>query len=547
MVTDLADLSSLYIVGNLLTSCFLLSINYRNLFLLIAKLNLAAISYIFSTIIKVDFMYIRNISQAFIFFAFAIMFPTAAFSEAINYSTGDITNNDKYIIKTDHVLLEQNLEDIKSEAELFPNALSNEIVVGNNYPARLQNELSLDSCIFNSNSVASTTQEKQASETAKSKSEVIVKYDSDCNIMATAYPLESSSFIEQANPKIALSQSASSQLPKVPIGFSKLILESPTSPAARLIGSDKTIKSISTSAALAAQLLNGLNSDGDFQTGVAIDFLPYSLIRGDSLTLEDYRKSWFQRFFANTKLSIATVPAPGSTARAALGVEFMLVNDSDPRIDTEYQKKINEISESIPIPAKFKICTPSSCPSKTERPELIKFIQEKIVPYVEEAQKDAKRRLEQKNVWVVGLGQSWVSPTRSYQNLQGEGMGFWTTYKQGLGGNSKLLVHASIRNGERTKQSDGNFVNLDTIIAGVRLQSGDDNFRFSLETAYNRENQGINRINDYLSFGIGLEPRIADNTFLAVSFGGSTGRQNGADLQFTTGLKWNFNPGSAND
>ena len=111
----------------------------------------------------------------------------------------------------------------------------------------------------------------------------------------------------------------------------------------------------------------------------------------------------------------------------------------------------------------------------------------------------------------------------------------------------RLLLHASIRNGEKQKQSNGNFANVDTVVGGVRLQSGDDNFRFSLETAYNRESQVINRISDYLSFGVGIEPRISDNTWLAVSFGGSTGRQNGADFQFTTGLKWNFNPGSAND
>jgi hypothetical protein len=362
----------------------------------------------------------------------------------------------------------------------------------------------------------------------------------------TLFPIAAfSETIDKPNPKIALDQSTPSKLPQVPFGFSKLILESPTSPAAKLIGSDKDIKSISTSAALSTQLLNGLNSDGDFQTGVAIDFLPYSLIRGDSLTLEEYRKSWFQRFLANTKLSVATLPAPGSSARAALGVEFMLINDGDPRIDMEYQDKINEISKSIP--EKFKICTASSCPSKNEPAELTKFIQKEISPFVEIAQKDAKQRLEQKNTWVVGLGQSWVSTTKSYQNLQGEGMGFWTTYKQGLGGNSKLLLHVSIRNGERQKQGDGNFANVDTVVGGARLQSGDDNFRFSLETAYNRESQGINRINDYLSFGVGLEPRIADNTWLAVSFGGSTGRQNGADLQFTTGLKWNFNPGSASD
>ncbi len=360
--------------------------------------------------------------------------------------------------------------------------------------------------------------------------------------VAKTYSIRDSLSAIKAKPEIALDQNKPSSLPKVPAGFSTLILESPTSPAANLIGSDKTILSVSTSAVLATQLLNGLNSDGDFQTGVAFDILPYSLIRGDDLTLEEYRQSSFQRFLANTKFSVATIVAADKARRAALGVEFMLINDSDPRTDMIYQKKLNEISVEFIEPA-AKICLPGKCLTLEQRLALL----QQIAPHVKDAQKEAKQRLEKKTVWTLGLGQSWVSPNGSYQNLQGEGIGVWTTYKQSIGGNSKMLLHTSLRSKERTKQSDGNFANVDTLVGGVRLLSGDDNFRFSLETAYNRESQEINRINEYLSFGVGLEPRIADNTWLSVSFGGSTGRRNGADLQFTTGLKWNFNPGSSGD
>jgi hypothetical protein len=360
--------------------------------------------------------------------------------------------------------------------------------------------------------------------------------------VAKTYSIRDSSSTIKGKPDIALDQSNPSTLQKVPAGFSKLILESPTSPAAKLIGSDKNILSISTSAVLATQLLNGLNSDGDFQTGITFDILPYSLIRGDDLTLEEYRQSSFQRFLANTKFSVATVAAADKSRRAALGVEFMLINDSDPRMDMTYQERLNEISVEF-IKPEAKICLPGKCLTPAQRLALI----QQIAPSVKEAQKEAKQRLEKKTVWTLGLGQSWVSSSGNYQNLQGEGMGIWTTYKQSIGGNSKILLHTSLRSKERTKQSNGDFSNVDTLVGGVRLLSGDDNFRFSLETAYNRESQEINRINEYLSFGVGLEPRITDNTWLSVAFGCSTGRKNGADLQFTTGLKWNFNPGVSGD
>jgi hypothetical protein len=490
-------------------------------------------------------MHIHHITKSFIFYVFLILFPKVAFSESISYSKEDTADNSNYIVKTNYILSEKDIEYKVSGKSSLSNNHTTEIKAANECPTVLLHEISIDSCKPNSNSLAPVTQGKQTPKVRnnnKAQNLVDLPYDSEYSVVAKADSIGNSLPIDKVNTAIALDQSKPSKLPIVPAGFSKLILESPTSPAAKLIGSDKTILSVSTSAVLATQLLNGLNSDGDFQTGVAFDILPYSLIRGNDLTLEEYRKSGFQRFLANTKFSVATVVASDKARRAALGVEFMLINDSDPRIDMEYQKELNEISEKFITPV-AKICLPGKCLEPEERLALL----QKIAPSVQEAQKEAKQRLEKKTVWTLGLGQSWVTPSGSYQNLQGEGMGFWTTYRQSIGGNTKLLLHASMRNKERTKQSDGNFANVDTLLGGVRLLSGDDNFRFSLETAYNRESQENNQINNYLSFGVGLEPRIADNTWLSVSFGGSSGRQNGADLQFTTGLKWNFNPGSAGD
>jgi hypothetical protein len=83
-------------------------------------------------------------------------------------------------------------------------------------------------------------------------------------------------------------------------------------------------------------------------------------------------------------------------------------------------------------------------------------------------------------------------------------MGFWTTYKQGINTNSQLLFHASYRTNERLKVngSSSEFINADTLVGGVRLLSGDRNFRFSLETTYNRESpSGGKANNDYLYYG----------------------------------------------
>ncbi len=336
-----------------------------------------------------------------------------------------------------------------------------------------------------------------------------------------------------------ISQSLPSPPAKVPTAFTSLNLATPTSPAAQLFGlGDGKITTISTPDQFGIQVLNGLDNDGKFNTGIAVDTLPYVLIRGNELTLEDYRNSWFQRFASNTKLSIATTKSEDktSTARAGLGIEFVIINEGDPRMDEEYSQDLINIHKDI----LKKVSTTGGAKATLQQ---LKEAAMAYNPDIEKVKAKAEKKAAQKPMWTIAIGQSWVSPTGLYSDLRGEGMGVWTTYRQKVGEQSQLLLHASTRGGERVSDKKGGFVNADTLVGGVRYQSGNRDFRFSLETAYNRESQGSQKINDYLSFGVGFEPRIFDNSWLSVSFGGNTGRQTGTDFQFRTGIKWNINPG----
>jgi hypothetical protein len=349
-----------------------------------------------------------------------------------------------------------------------------------------------------------------------------------------------------------------------PIGWGEIKFSSPNSPATKLIGTDEgKIQTISTPTELSVKLLNGLNSDGDFAPTLAVDMLPYTLFKGKELTLADYRNSELERFLANTKLSIATNNAgDNKPARVGVGVEFILLNDGDLRTDRCLMKDIKYIAEHQDD-SKLQPCTPAilpptgftepsikPCDLKKKSVEECRKNREKYVEYIDKqyliAKKAAEKRGEQASLWTAALGSSWVSPNGRYNNLQGEGMGFWTTYKQGINTNSQLLFHGSYRTNERLKvnKSNNEFVNADTLMGGVRLLSGDRNFRFSLETTYNSESPtGGKPKNDYLYYGLGLEPRVGENLWLSLSFGGTTGRQNGSDVQIVTGLKWNFNTG----
>jgi hypothetical protein len=345
--------------------------------------------------------------------------------------------------------------------------------------------------------------------------------------------------IRSVKPNNYITQITPSAPGKIPAAFSSLNLTNPTSPAAKLIGAnDGKITTISTPDQFGLEVLNGLDNNGNFNTGVAVDTLPYVLIRGNGLTLEQYRESGIQRFLANTKLSIATTKASDSigTARAGLGIEFVIINEGDPRLDAQFSQDLVAIQGKI-LDKVGEMGGPNATPQQ------LKEIAEAFNPDIQKAKARAEKRAGQKPMWTAAFGQSWVSPTGLYSDLRGEGMGFWTTYRVSMSDDAQLLLHASARNGERISDRKGGFINTDTLVGGVRLQSGNRDFRFSLETAYNRESQGGQRTNDYLSFGIGLEPRLFENSWLSLSFGGDTGRQSGTDFQFRTGIKWNINPG----
>jgi hypothetical protein len=350
-----------------------------------------------------------------------------------------------------------------------------------------------------------------------------------------------------------------------PTGWGDIKFSSPNSPAAKLIGTDESkIQNISTPSELSIKLLNGLNSDGDFAPTLSVNMLPYTLFKGKELTLAEYRSSALTRFLANTKLSVATnkaMESPG-TAHVGVGLEFVLINDGDLRIDQCLMQDIKYIA-AHDVNQNLKPCIsailpptgfiePSITPcDKNKSSEADCQKENKIyVEYIDKqylvAKKAAEKRGEQAPIWTAAVGSSWVSPDGRYNNLQSEGMGIWTTYKQGINTNSQLLFHGSYRTSERLKVNNGKneFVNADTLTGGVRLLSGDRDFRFSLETTYNSENPTGGKMNNsYFYYGVGVEPRVGENLWLSLSFGGTTGRQNGSDFQIIGGLKWNFNTG----
>lgn len=317
---------------------------------------------------------------------------------------------------------------------------------------------------------------------------------------------------------------------KKPLGWSALDFSTPPSPAAKIIGYSGEIGSISTPNELAVKLLNGLDSDGKFQTGFAIDIAPYLLARGTNFTLEDYTNptAGFDRFLANSKISIAT-GSRDSISRIGLGAEFILLNEGDPRMDQKLLEEFQSIVDTLP-------------PFDPKDPDYIAY-KNSINPRIIAAKNSAKKRALPKPIWTFGVGTSLISSTGKNFDFRGDGTGIWSTFKTGVGGDSELILHGYYRGGARTEDRNLGFVNVDTLTTAARLRTGSENLKFSMETAYNLETQSGKTSNSYFSFGLGVEPKITDNLWLSLSMSGSPGKQTGSDIQVFSGVKWNFNNG----
>jgi hypothetical protein len=340
---------------------------------------------------------------------------------------------------------------------------------------------------------------------------------------------------------------------KQPIGWSQRAFATPDSPASKLIGSSTSkVPNISTPGALATNLLNGLNSDGKFVTGISIDTVPYLLFRGPGITLEEYKKNEeLQQFLSNMSLSIATNKETSSdAARVGIAAQFTILNQGDRRIDPDYSKVLNGFAASITEDNDFIDSLKDLTAEQRNQKIAAKYKNWQELPCEKEKPCFAREinRLEKKPIWTVAVGSSFITPNGRYSDLRGDGMGVWSTYRQGIGGNAQLIFHGAYRSGERITDSQGAFFNGDTFLLGTRLRMGDEtNSRFSLEAAYNLENRQGKSSNSYLTLGVGLEQKFIpqDNLWFLFSFTAEPGRQNGSDFRFNSGVKWEFgSPGN---
>lgn len=342
-------------------------------------------------------------------------------------------------------------------------------------------------------------------------------------------------------------------------------LSVPESPAFTVLGvTPQTVIRPTSPRAFATSLLNGVDNNGNFQSGLALDFVPYLLLAGDDLTLNKYQTQRVARLLARTQFSFGTTKGASDddkSLRLALGLHMTLWDRGDPRLDEGLMGCLGtsmklpplptqlECDDTVQSPTEFAECKARFQAANDERTrqiqEVIAFNNSVSTRCREEAQEDNWNR----SSWIIGAAPSWISQDGQTKNLHWNGGGFWTSLAYGFEGvpgledRSQLILHGRYRNREQVPDPDntGEFLTQDSFFFGARFRHGSPNFNGSFEYTFLRSRELGLKFDNSSRLSLGFERRIAGDTWFNLSLGGETGRSDGRNNGFVlTSFKWAF-------
>ena len=328
----------------------------------------------------------------------------------------------------------------------------------------------------------------------------------------------------------------------------------PDSPAFTVLGvTPDTVTHPTTPKEFATSFLNGVDERGHFQTGLALDFVPFLTFFGQQTNLKEYADHPFTRFLARTQVSFATakgITDEDKSTRLALGLRMTIFDKGDPRLDDMLEACYKEADGTPSLNADALI--PSRTRTKEQNDEQLVKRGALYAELTKSCDDAARKRNWNASGWIVGLAPSWISKTGETKNFEWNGGGFWSTIAYGfenveaLKNNSQVLFHVRYRTNEIVPDTEDPtlFFSQDSFYLGGRLRiaPGEEaKSIFSVEGNYIRSRKDKGPWDNSRRFSLGLERRIAENIWFALSVGGQGGRTDGANHAFVlSSFKWGF-------
>jgi hypothetical protein len=352
-----------------------------------------------------------------------------------------------------------------------------------------------------------------------------------------------------------------------PLSLANVDLAVPESPAFTVLGlTPETVVRPNSPRQFATALLSGVDRNGNFQSGTALDTVPYLLLAGRELTLKQYQTSYKLRLASRTQFSFATTKGASEedkSVRLSLGLRMTLWDKGDPRTDSDLMKCFDDASRKYLAALKTPDILPLDQlpPTASEEEKLqsvrewAKYEQQEAaanptrLAESEECRAESRKKNWNKSSWIVAYAPSWISTSGETKNFNWNGGGIWTSVAYGFEGfpglekHSQIIFHGRYRSNEQVPdpENQGSFLSQDSYFFGARARVGNENSTGSFEGVFVRSRPEGKSFDTSARYSVGLERRIAENLWFALAFGGENGRADGRNKGFVlTSFKWGF-------
>jgi hypothetical protein len=314
------------------------------------------------------------------------------------------------------------------------------------------------------------------------------------------------------------------------VDVANLDLSTPESPAFTVLGlNPQTIVRPASPREFATSLINGLDKNGNFQSGLAIDTAPYLLFNGQHVTLEDYNKDRLTRFLTRTQFSFAAAKGESKddpTTKLSLGLNLTLYDAGDPRVYRPGDKNgvlqcfEDKLQDNLPLVSPVPVATYDQR-RKDAIENYMKTDGLKYKQLAEQCREDGRKAHWNKDSWTVAFAPSWISKTGNSSDFKWNGGALWTSYAHGVGTTGQLILHARFRNKEQVPDpaKSGSFIIQNSAFFGGRFRMGNPDFGLNVEGVFVHNSPENKPSKSTYEFSFGAEKKLAENVYFVVSAG----------------------------
>lgn len=335
-------------------------------------------------------------------------------------------------------------------------------------------------------------------------------------------------------------------------------LSVPESPAFTVLGvTPSTVVRPASPKAFASSILSGLDQNGNFQSGLAMDFTPYMMFNGENITIRDYNEHYLTRLLSRTQFSFAATKgssADDTATRVAVGLNFTIWDKGDPRVyhpSRGDDDVLTCFANSLQLPPPIAPGTPQAqidqinAGNKATNDQLADSCRER-----------ARKANWNRSSWTIAYAPSWITKVNDSgdEGYKWNGGAAWTSIAYGFEGISaleriaQLILHARYRSRERVPDpvNGGTFLTQNSTMFGARFRAGSPKFGLNFEDTFIRTRVLGGATDNINRFSVGAEARITDNLYFVITSGSNLGSDNGQKRGFVlSSFKYGFNPKSS--